>query len=127
MFKDMEKWVEIRRRVLSKEISKRQACRDYKIPWRTLQRILEHVEPPGYQLTQPRPKRKLERFLPIIHEMLERDRQAPRKQRLCAVGCVLEVQTYASFGPTTITARHKLNARPFWHSSAPNRPEEPIQ
>jgi hypothetical protein len=42
------KWVEIRRRVLSKEISKRQACRDYKVPWRTLQRILEHVEPPRH-------------------------------------------------------------------------------
>ncbi len=77
----MKKWVEIRRRVLSKEISKRQACRDYNVPWRTLQRILEHVEPPGYQLKQPRPKRKLERFLPIIHEILERDRQAPKKQR----------------------------------------------
>ena len=81
MFKDMEKWVEIRRRVLSKEISKRQACRDYNVPWRTLQRILEHVEPPGYQLKQPRPKRKLDPFLRIIHEILERDRQAPRKQR----------------------------------------------
>jgi len=81
VFKDMEKWVEIRRRVLGKEISKRQACREYKVPWRTLQRILEHVEPPGYQLQQPRVKRKLEPFLPIIHEILEQDRQAPRKQR----------------------------------------------
>ena len=81
VFKDMEKWVEIRRRVLGKEISKRQACKEYGIPWRTLQRILEHVEPPGYQLKQPRAKRKLDRFMPIIHEILERDRQAPRKQR----------------------------------------------
>jgi|TARA_Y100000310_G_scaffold318174_1_gene371936 transposase len=81
VFKDVEKWVEIRRRVLNKEISKRQACRDYKVPWRTLERILEHVEPPGYQLKQPRQKRKLDPFLPIIHEMLEGDRQAPRKQR----------------------------------------------
>ena len=81
MFKDVEKWVEIRRRVLNKEISKRQACRDYKVPWRTLERILEYVEPPGYQLKQPRSKRKLDPFLPIIHEILEQDRQAPRKQR----------------------------------------------
>ena len=81
VFKDVEKWVEIRRRVLNKEISKRQACRDYKVPWRTLERILEYVEPPGYQLKQPRSKRKLDPFLPIIHEILEQDRQAPRKQR----------------------------------------------
>ena len=39
------------------------------------------MEPPGYQLKQPRPKRKLDPFLRIIHEILERDRQAPRKQR----------------------------------------------
>lgn len=77
----MEKWVEIRRRVLGNEISKRQACRDYKIPWRTLQRILEHEEPPGYQLKQPRVKRKLDPFLPIIHAILEQDREAPKKQR----------------------------------------------
>lgn len=81
MFKDMEKWIEIRRRVLHNEISKRQACREYNVPWRTLQRILEHEEPPGYQLKQPRRKRKLEPFLPIIHDILERDRQAPKKQR----------------------------------------------
>lgn len=81
MFKDMEKWVEIRRRVLCEEISKREACREYGIGWRTLKKILEHEEPPGYRLKQPRPKRKLERFLPIIHEILQRDREAPKKQR----------------------------------------------
>jgi transposase len=81
VFKDMEKWTEIRRRVLTKEISKRGACREYALQWRTLKRILQHAEPAGYQLQQPRPKRKLDRFLPIIHEILEQDRQAPKKQR----------------------------------------------
>jgi transposase len=81
VFKDMEKWVEIRRRVLTQEISKRAACREYGIQWRTLQRILEHEEPAGYQMKQPRRKRKLEKFLPIIHEILEQDQQAPKKQR----------------------------------------------
>jgi transposase len=81
VFKDMDKWTEIRRRVLTKEISKRGACREYALQWRTLKRILQHAEPAGYQLQQPRPKRKLDRFLPIIHEILEQDRQAPKKQR----------------------------------------------
>lgn len=36
MFKDMEKWVEIRRRVLTGEISKRAACQEYGLQWRTL-------------------------------------------------------------------------------------------
>ena len=74
-------WTEVRRRVLNKELSKRAACKEYSIHWDTLTRILEHVEPPGYQQAQPRPKPKIGPFLPIIHKILEDDRQAPRKQR----------------------------------------------
>ena len=81
MFKDMEKWVEIRRHVLTGEISKRAACKEYGLQWRTLQRVLEHEEPAGYQRHKPRRKPKLERFLPIIHEILQQDRKAPKKQR----------------------------------------------
>ena len=81
MFKDMEKWVEIRRRVLTGEISKRAACQKYGLQWRTLQRVLEHEEPAGYQRKEPRQKPKLERFLPIIHEILQQDQKAPKKQR----------------------------------------------
>lgn len=81
VFKDMEKWIEIRRRVLLKEISKRQACQEYSIGWRTLKKILSHEQPPGYQRKEPRRKPKLAPFLPIIHEILDRDLQAPPKQR----------------------------------------------
>ena len=81
MFKNMEKWVEIRRRVLTKEISKRGACTEYGLQWRTLQRILRHEEPAKYQLKEPRRKQKLEKFLPIIHEILKQDEKAPKKQR----------------------------------------------
>jgi transposase len=77
----MDKWISIRRRVLGKEISKRQACLEYGIGWRTLEKVLAHEEPPGYQQRQPRRKPKLERFLPIIHGILEADKQAPKKQR----------------------------------------------
>ena len=67
MFRSMEKWVEIRRRVLTGEITKRAACREYRLDWKILKRILEHEEPTEYQLKEPRRKRKLEKFLPIIH------------------------------------------------------------
>ena len=43
----MELWTEIRRRVLTGEISRRQARREYDLNWRTLVKILEHIEPPG--------------------------------------------------------------------------------
>ncbi len=45
----MELWAEIRRRVLTHQISKRQACREYEIHWSTLKKILTHEEPPGQQ------------------------------------------------------------------------------
>jgi hypothetical protein len=78
---DMEFWKEVRRQVLTNELSQRAACAKYALGWHTLKKILAHDEPPGYRLSQPRWKRKLEPFLPIIHQILEADRQAPRKQR----------------------------------------------
>ena len=80
MFTDMEKWAEIRFRVLNDEISKRASCAEYEIHWETLQKILTHSEPPGYRRTKPR-RSKLESFLPIIHEILKNDPKVHRKQR----------------------------------------------
>src|SRR5512144_2950182 len=77
----MENWAEIRRRVLVGGLSKRAACREYDIHWDTLQKILDHPEPPGYRRTAPRTKPKLDPFLPVIHQILEADTKAPRKQR----------------------------------------------
>jgi hypothetical protein len=77
----MELWTEVRRRVLTGELGKRAACLEYKLHWRTLEKILNHTEPPGYRRTKARPRPKMERFLPIIFEILEADRRAPRKQR----------------------------------------------
>lgn len=77
----MEFWTEVRRRVLTDELSKRAACREYKLSWHTLAKILAHDEPPGYRKSQPRRKPKLATFLPIIHQILEDDRSAPKKQR----------------------------------------------
>jgi transposase len=77
----MEMWSEIRRRVLTGELTKRAACREYDLHWETLEKILAHVEPPGYRRTKPRHKPKIEPFLPIIEEILESDRKAPKKQR----------------------------------------------
>ena len=53
----------------------------YGLGWHTLKKILAHDEPPGYRQSQPREKRKLAPFLPIIQQILEDDRQAPKKQR----------------------------------------------
>jgi transposase len=81
VFIDMENWAEIRRRVLVDGHSKRSACREFDIHWDTLQKILHHTEPPGYRRAAARPKPKLEPFLPVIQQILEADKKAPRKQR----------------------------------------------
>jgi hypothetical protein len=78
---DMEFWRDVRRQVLTGELSRRGACRKYGLGWHTLKKILCHEEPPGYRQSEPRPKRKLEPFLPIIHQILTDDGQAPKKQR----------------------------------------------
>ena len=62
-------------------LSQRAAIKKYGMGWHTLKKILAHTEPPGYQQSKARPKRKLEPFLPIIQQILEADRQAPKKQR----------------------------------------------
>ena len=81
MYADMEFWTEVRRRVLTHELSKRAACRAYGVSWHTLAKILAHDEPPGYRQQQPRKKPKLADFLPVIHQILEDDKSAPKKQR----------------------------------------------
>lgn len=77
----MQQWSEIRRRVLTGEISKRAACREDELAWHTLKKILEHEAPPGYRQRRPRRKPKLQPYLPIIEQILRDDQQAPKKQR----------------------------------------------
>ncbi|MCX5660575.1 MAG: IS21 family transposase [Planctomycetota bacterium] len=77
----MEDWNEIRHRVLVEGKSKRSVCREFGLHWDTLRKILEHSEPPGYRMQQPRKKRMLEAFQPIIEQILRDDRSMPRKQR----------------------------------------------
>jgi len=81
VYTDMKQWTEIRRRVLVEGASKRSIQREYGLHWKTLEKILTHIEPPGYRISQGRRKRKLERFLPVIDEILRADTTAPRKQR----------------------------------------------
>ena len=70
----MEFWKEVRRRVLTHELSQRAACAEYGLGWHTLQKILAHTEAPGYRKSRPRVKPKINEFLPVIHQILVDDR-----------------------------------------------------
>lgn len=77
----MEQWADIRRRVLREGVSKRQILRETGMHWTTLEKILQHSEPPGYRLLQLRDKPKLGPFVDRVREILRQDKQVPKKQR----------------------------------------------
>ena len=78
----MQVWTEIRRRVLVEKVPKRQICREYQISHHTLEKMLQNVEPTGYQQRPgERPRPKLGPFLGVIDQILEDDQTAPKKQR----------------------------------------------
>ena len=49
--------------------------------WRTLNKILTHSEPPGYQKSKPRERPQIGPFEKRILQILEDDLKVPRKQR----------------------------------------------
>jgi len=49
----MEIWTEVRRWVLTGELSKRSACKEYGLNWRTLEKMLSQVEPRGIRRRPP--------------------------------------------------------------------------
>jgi transposase len=110
VYADMEVWTEIRRRVLTGELSKRAACREYDLSWHTLAKMLTHEEPPGYRLKQPRSKPALGQFLPIIHEILEADRTAPKKQRHTAMRIFHRLRDEHAYEGSYTTVRNAVRA-----------------
>ena len=81
MYTDMDQWTDIRRKVLIEGISKREIIRQTGIHWSTLEKALKYSEPPGYRRSQPPKKSKLDPYLPRITQILEADKEQPRKQR----------------------------------------------
>src|ERR1700747_3043625 len=77
----MDLWTEIRRRIVTGELSMRQACSEYGLNFRTVQKIVQQPEPAAYHAAQPRAKPVLGAYLGIIEEILQGDRNAPPKQR----------------------------------------------
>jgi len=77
----MQEWTDVRRAVLVEGISKREACRRFGLHWETLQRILAHSAPPGYQRITRVDRPVIGPWLGRLRELLEETRSQPRKQR----------------------------------------------
>jgi transposase len=81
VYKNMEWWTKIRLEVLRGDTGKREILRREGIHWETLKKILQHPEPPGYRMTQSRPKPKIGPLLDTIAQIIESDKALPKKQR----------------------------------------------
>jgi hypothetical protein len=76
-----ELWSEIRRRVVTGAISRRQACSEYRLNFRTVCKIVRHPEPPPFHAPPPRPKPVLGPFRAIVQQIIDDDHRAPPTQR----------------------------------------------
>ncbi len=81
MYTSMEWWAKIRLEVLREETPKREVLRREGIGWDTLKKILANPSPPGYQLSQPRPRPKVGPFIDQITQIIQSDKAYPQKQR----------------------------------------------
>jgi transposase len=62
-------------------MSKRAACRKFGIHWDTLERILHNAVPPGYVRKQASEKSVIAAWLGRLGELIQANRDLPRKQR----------------------------------------------
>jgi transposase len=77
----MDRWTEIRKKILVEGVSKRQVMEEEGIHWETLKKILAHSVPPGYRMSQERPQPKIGPYLGRIERILKDDKQVHKKQR----------------------------------------------
>jgi transposase len=80
VYTDMRWWTKIRLEVLRGERSKREILRREGISWETLKKIVKYSEPPGYRIGKARPKVKIGPYLEQIAQIIEEDKELPKKQ-----------------------------------------------
>ena len=76
----MDKWIELRRKIRNQEISLRQLQRETGIHRKTLRKIRDNSQPPGYQRINPINKPKISPYLDRIKALIKSDKQEHKKQ-----------------------------------------------
>jgi transposase len=77
----VELYVQVRRSVYVEGLSEREAARRFGIARETVRKMLRYRTPPGYRRSKPVKRPKLDAFTGIIDQILNDDRERPRKQR----------------------------------------------
>ena len=98
----MDQWIELRRKIHNKEVSLRQLERQTGIHRQTLRKIRDHSEPLGYRRSKPVEKSKIGPYLGRIREIIDADKQMPKKQRHTAKRILETLQSEGFTGGYTI-------------------------
>ena len=77
----MDAWIELRRKIHNEKIPLRQLARETGIHRKTLRKIRDTSEPPGYQRIKPVEKTKIGPYLSRIESILKSDKEIHKKQR----------------------------------------------
>lgn len=77
----MDQWIELRHKIHNEHVPLRELERNTGIHRDTLRKIRDNSEPPGYRRTAPAQQTKISPYLDRIKEILESDKQMPKKQR----------------------------------------------
>jgi transposase len=77
----MDQWIELRRKIHNEHVPLRQLERETGIHRKTLRRIRDNSEPPGYCRTKPARKSKIGPYIDRIRDIIESDKDMPKKQR----------------------------------------------
>ena len=77
----MDKWIELRRKIRNQEVPLRQLERDTGIHRKTLRKIRDNSQPPGYQRIKPVCKSKIGPYIDRIKAIIETDKEVHKKQR----------------------------------------------
>lgn len=98
----MDQWIELRRKIRNQEVSLRQLERDTGIHRKTLRKIRDNSQPPGYQRSKPVEKTKISPYLDRMKAIIESDKQMPKKQRHTAKKILEILQSEGFDGGYTI-------------------------
>jgi len=77
----MDQWIEIRHKIHNEHVPLRELERETGIHRDTLRKIRDNSEPPGYRRTAAAQQTKISPYLDRIKEILDSDKQMPKKQR----------------------------------------------
>ena len=81
----MDQWIELRRKIHNKGIPLRQISRETGLHRKTLRKIRDSSQPPGYRRAKPTRRPKIGPYLDRIKAIIEADKHAPSKQHHTAI------------------------------------------